>query len=304
MVAGLMAATSAPPRRVAVFGGSGFIGSRVCRTLVANGCTVLSVSRSGDQTSTPFGKSLRWAVGEPWLEEVEWIEADAAAGTALDARIGGVEGVVSCIGSKDVLSPSSNSYSGNKWSEESKADYSRNFDPNERAVGAAVAAGAARFVLVDVASDAEIAYGGTRPGLYEGKRAAADAARAAFGDGATCIGPHSVVSGPQGDLKMRALDSSWARGLIAANRAIGNVGYRGEDYATRCALTPPCGADDLALAVAAAVLGAVEVEPSERFVFGAGGVEVRTRGRHVDGSAAIQALARRAQAAGLVSSRE
>ena len=53
-----------PPPRIAVYGGSGFIGSRVCQTLAAAGCEVVSLSRTG---MPPV-----WAASQPWIDGVEW----------------------------------------------------------------------------------------------------------------------------------------------------------------------------------------------------------------------------------------
>ena len=83
----------------------------------------------------------------------------------------------------------------------------------------------------------------------------------------------------------------------------GGLGYRGEDFATRTSLTPPVCVMDLALAAAAAVTGDVDVDASERVVMACddGDVdarEVRTLGRHVDGTEAIGRLARQAEMSG------
>src|ERR1700693_4624489 len=61
-----------------VFGGSGFLGQRLCRQLLANGFNVRSVSRTG----RPKGES------EPWWSNVDWISADIGAGTATPAMPG------------------------------------------------------------------------------------------------------------------------------------------------------------------------------------------------------------------------
>ena len=54
---------AAASMRVAVFGGSGYLGSRVCQTLVGAGCSVLSVSRTG--------KPPARAEGSPWSSQVQ-----------------------------------------------------------------------------------------------------------------------------------------------------------------------------------------------------------------------------------------
>ena len=72
MLAALCAATTAStPPRIAVFGGSGFVGSRVCQTLADAGCSVVAVSRTGAPPA--------WADAQPWSRQVEWLAADALA---------------------------------------------------------------------------------------------------------------------------------------------------------------------------------------------------------------------------------
>lgn len=81
----LCAATAATPPRIAVFGGSGFIGSRVCQTLTGAGCSVVSVSRTGAPPP--------WAAAQPWSRQVEWLAADALAdGFAESDPVGRIDG--------------------------------------------------------------------------------------------------------------------------------------------------------------------------------------------------------------------
>src|SRR5262249_12103944 len=65
-----------------VFGGTGFLGRRVVRRLVESGTRVRIVSRH------------RW-LGED--SGIEWIAADAHGQLSVQARVGGVEGVVNAI---------------------------------------------------------------------------------------------------------------------------------------------------------------------------------------------------------------
>lgn len=311
LVACLIATANAA--RVVVFGGSGNIGGAVCKALVAKGHSVLSVSRSGTASLGPANlvgsqKSLRERYeGESWLTQVEWIEADAGvAGAALKALEGGqVEGVVSCIGSGTLLTPSSSSWIGNKWSEAQLKLYAKNYDPNVQAIAAAKAVGARRFVFLGVSSEADLGFAGTQPGLYTGKADVTTAARETFGNDFIYVGPHAVVEN-DADFGAKALDSVFGRGLVAVNKAIGKVATMGEDFATTTSLTPPVALDDLGLVVAAVATGSLNVPVSERYSgmtipsgmqWSEGGVEQveqRFKMRHVDGTAAIKALAREA----------
>lgn len=301
------AASATAPQRIAVFGGSGFVGTAVCKALVSRGCSVLSISRRGLRTP---GR-IRWNgdtptmaeqyQGEEWLNQVDWVEVDATDKHAVDAALEGeaISGCVGCLGSPELLRMSKSSWNGNLWSEESFRLCRETFAPNESCFGAAAAAGARRCAFMGVSSDAERAYGGTNAGAFKGKRDAAATALAAFDDGLVYFAPHLVV--PAGDARLKALDSGWARGLIGLNRAIGEVGYRGEDFVTRVGLTPPISVDELATAIAATVTGAVEVEESERLVIvNEGGrdaeQELSIVGRHVDGTSAIRRIARLAEA--------
>ena len=184
--------------------------------------------------------------GEAWVDQVAWVAADAAVEGQLDeALAGGVDGVVGCLGTPSLLQMRKDSWSGRAWSEESRATYAQVLAPNALAFDAARRAGAKRCVFIGVAAMAELAYGGTLPAVYKAKRDAAAAARAAFGEDLIEIGPHLVVAA--GDPRLRALDSGWARGLIGLNKAVGSVGYRGEDLCTRTSLTPPVSATALAV---------------------------------------------------------
>ena len=80
-------------KKVTVVGGSGFVGSRVCKILTDKyGVDVTSVSKSG--------KAPDWCKGEDWSSLVEWKAADllSASEDALDASIGKPDAIVSCVG--------------------------------------------------------------------------------------------------------------------------------------------------------------------------------------------------------------
>lgn len=63
---------------VVVFGGSGFVGQRLCKELVTAGHYVRSISRTG----CPRGQA------QPWWDDVEWISADLGTETSAPAMAG------------------------------------------------------------------------------------------------------------------------------------------------------------------------------------------------------------------------
>lgn len=63
---------------VVVFGGSGFLGQRLCKELVTAGYSVRSVSRTG----CPRGQA------QPWWADVDWISADLGTETSAPAIAG------------------------------------------------------------------------------------------------------------------------------------------------------------------------------------------------------------------------
>lgn len=78
---------------VTVFGGSGFVGSRVCKLLAdKEGATVTSISKSGN--------APKWCAGEEWTQKVDWKSADllSASDATLDGVVGSPDAVVSCVG--------------------------------------------------------------------------------------------------------------------------------------------------------------------------------------------------------------
>ena len=179
------AAVAAVTPRVAVFGGSGFIGSRVCQTLVDAGCDVVSLSRTGEAPA--------WASEERWCGRVEWRQSDLLSDR--HPPLGQVDGAVSCVGN---MRPSprweSGSFFGLHWDYE--AMVRENGLATDRSAAAARRAGASRFVYLSASSAHQFAYGGALMGYVDGKEAGEEAVRQRFGDAAACaVGPSLVLGG-------------------------------------------------------------------------------------------------------------
>lgn len=72
--------------KIVVLGGSGFVGSAICRAAVAKGIEVVSLSRSG-----------RPSYSDPWADEVTWLAGDVFYARWEDVLVGATA-VVSTIG--------------------------------------------------------------------------------------------------------------------------------------------------------------------------------------------------------------
>lgn len=80
------------PRKLAVFGGNGFVGSAICRSAVARGWKVVSLSRTGEPYATAQGHS------PAWVTKVDWRAANAADPTTYSELLRSCTAVVSTLG--------------------------------------------------------------------------------------------------------------------------------------------------------------------------------------------------------------
>ncbi|KAI0374924.1 NAD-P-binding protein [Pilatotrama ljubarskyi] len=79
-------------QKILVIGGNGFVGSAVCRTALARGMQVASVSPSGKPWQTPKGHT------PSWVHKVEWHHGDALKPETYAHLLPGVTAVVHTIG--------------------------------------------------------------------------------------------------------------------------------------------------------------------------------------------------------------
>jgi len=79
---------AASPQRVAVFGGTGFVGSAVCERLVKKGYDVTAISRRGKNPKP----------GDEYLDQVKWVKGDATDASTVKKIINGADAAVHAIG--------------------------------------------------------------------------------------------------------------------------------------------------------------------------------------------------------------
>ncbi|KAJ1932988.1 hypothetical protein EC988_009269, partial [Linderina pennispora] len=73
-------------KRVFVVGGSGFLGQAICRSAIARGWKVLSLSRHG---APAIDASMRGSIGQHILQNIEWIKGDALKPDTYRAQLEG-----------------------------------------------------------------------------------------------------------------------------------------------------------------------------------------------------------------------
>ncbi|KAJ5518513.1 hypothetical protein N7453_000935 [Penicillium expansum] len=84
-----------PTKRLVVAGGSGFLGSRICKAATARGWTVISLSRSGE----PRWETVTDSRERPsWAGSVEWAKADILKPESYKPHLHGASAVVHSMG--------------------------------------------------------------------------------------------------------------------------------------------------------------------------------------------------------------
>ncbi|GMH32655.1 hypothetical protein BSKO_00489 [Bryopsis sp. KO-2023] len=153
----------APPKmkKLVVFGGNGFVGSRVCEAGVNKGLAVVSVNRSGRPS---------W-LKSSWGDQVEWVEGDCLEPSTYTETLKEAVGVVSCVGG----------FGSNE------AMYKICGETNIRVAETAAAVGVPRFAFISVH---EYNLPGTSGiGYFKGKKAAEATIYKYFGNSGVFLRP-------------------------------------------------------------------------------------------------------------------
>lgn len=286
IVALLLQQASSLETTVAVFGGSGYIGRRVCRTLVETGHVVVSISRGGAPPACYRDGA--------WSDAVRWISHDLDDG-APDFRLPPVDAAVSCVG---------NVRPAPEWRQlfglgfEDDRLRRENGAVNERAVELAERAGASRFAFISVSYEVAKMLEGPIEGYLDGKRRAESASFKTFGaDGTVVVGPSLVYGGrrfPRLGRAYRALVTSPpARAYVAGNDALRNLSVAPlEDWVERTLFSPPAEVEVVARVLCAGALGRIDrgmVGPRRQGFYGTDGAAVSYPDvLFVDGTAEIE----------------
>lgn len=118
------------PQKVAVLGGSGFVGQRVCQYLADNEIACVSFSRRG-KPGYIRGEGFEWA------EKVNWLKLDGANTTAED--LCGVDVLVCCVGAPPIPKFTRRTIELQRY---------QNAEPNLAAINAAEQVGVSTILVV------------------------------------------------------------------------------------------------------------------------------------------------------------
>lgn len=247
----LVAATAL---KVTVCGGSGFVGSRVCKTLVEAGASVTSVSKSGAPPE--------WAKDASWTSDMNWVANNFVVGSreALQAAIGSPDAIVSCVGT--VGFDRQGLILGNGKANE------------EVATAASAIGGVQRLVYVSVSPEVDASVGWLTgrsaqlpnwgEGYFEGKRqaeAAYSEAAATLGASTCFIKPSFVYGGDSFGLFPPRVTAGYGSGVeeLLSASLVQSIADKMPGL-IKVALRPPVNVDAVAGAAAKAALGDVTAD--------------------------------------------
>mmetsp|Transcript_9197 Transcript_9197/g.11590 ORF Transcript_9197/g.11590 Transcript_9197/m.11590 type:complete len:437 (-) Transcript_9197:76-1386(-) len=263
---------------VAVFGGSGYIGRRISRTLIDQGCDVISISRSGKPPSYYIndctGIDNNNKKKEAWSDQVTWIRHDIDPNKNMNRnrqideetqdfyKLPKIDAAISCIGN---VNPDQewlkSSFFGLAFNNERL--YYENGILNEYAIQMAKDAGAKRCVYISVSYETAKMLEGPIAGYIDGKRKAEHTAYTLFGkedeNAAIVLGPSLIYGGKRpGALYRSFVESIFAKMYVNGNESLRNLSSTPlEDWVEKVLFSPPVKVDVVARVASAAAIGFV-----------------------------------------------
>ena len=204
--------------KVAVFGGSGFIGRRICEVLIKSGdCEVCSISKSG--------KPPAYYCDNSWADKIEWISYDFAKEMESPTEeenidLGTIDAAISCVGNMNPCL---------EWKQLFGLGFNndklmvQNGEWNERICELSKNSGAQNFVFMSVNYETSKAFEGPIPRYIYGKRRAESKACELFGPDKTFVlGLPPIVYGGNrfkklGDIFRQLVESSIAKRYVGTN---------------------------------------------------------------------------------------
>lgn len=188
------------PTRLLVYGGNGFVGSKVLELAISRGAICTSVSRSGNVPS-----QLEALGPTAWPKKVTWVAGDALCPDPL--LIASADAIVCLVGSPPV--PTFNQAAFEQQVE-------MNGHANSAVIAEALRQGVTRVVLLSAHIPAPMRS--SRFGYYVGKQeamqAAVDYTRASDGNSATVICP-SAIYGTRYTNRGAAIPLGWFMSPVA-----------------------------------------------------------------------------------------
>lgn len=268
--------------KVAVFGGSGFIGRRVCRDLVGAGCEVLCISRSPPRYNT--NNNLQW---------VQYDMNSTTTTSMIKKHLVDIDAAISCVGN---LQPSKEwkGLWGLGWNDD-QLRY-ENGNVNEQICQLAKEAGAKRFVFVSVSYEVAKMLEGPVEGYMDGKRHAEHIACQLFGkENTIVVGPSLVYGGKRfpklGKVYRALVESAPAKAYVRGNDLLRSISV-GEDWVEKTIFSSPVIVDVVSRVLSAGAMGMISrdmVGPRQQGFFDTNGQPVTYDDvLYVDGTANIE----------------
>lgn len=286
---------------VAVFGGSGFVGRRVCRELVESGkCeAVVSISRSGRPPS--YHCDGQWVKSVQWISydlDEDWTSPSSSSDTEREKLcLPTIDSAISCIG---------NVQPKKEWTQLFGLGFDddilryENGVVNERAIELAKSAGAKRFTFVSVSYETAKTLEGPIVGYMDGKRMCEQKACGVFGeDNTVLVGPSLIYGGKRfpklGKAYRSFVESLPARVYVAGNDFLRNLSTTPvEDWVEKLIFSSPVDVDTVARVLCAGSLGQIDrdmVGPRKQDFYDTDGKAVTyPNALFVDGTADIERI--------------